>query len=112
MARVGRPQKNISKDQFEKLCGIFCTLNEIASFFDVSEDTIERWCKRTYKVNFADVFKMKSAMGKISLRRKQFEIANNGNVPLLIWLGKQYLGQADKLDFVEADGFGFTSNQV
>ena len=30
------------------------------------------------------------------LRVKQFEVAINGSIPMLIWLGKQRLGQAEK----------------
>ena len=33
---------------------------------------------------------------KIELREKQWELAMMGNVQMLIWLGKQYLGQSDK----------------
>jgi hypothetical protein len=33
-----------------------------------------------------------------SLKRKQFQVAMRGNPALLIWLGKQYLGQSDKLE--------------
>lgn len=92
---AGRPQKEINKELFEELCSIFCTLNEIAGCFKCSEDTIERWCKRTYNANFAEVFKIYSADGKISLRRKQKQIAEEGNVGMLIFLGKQYLGQKE-----------------
>lgn len=97
MAKMGRPEIKINKDDFEKLCGMQCTLIEIAGFFDCSEDTIENWCKKTYRgQTFSDVFKRKSAKGKISVRRKQFQVAESGNATMLIWLGKQYLGQAEK----------------
>lgn len=97
MAKMGRPEIKISKEDFEKLCGMQCTLIEIAGFFDCSEDTIENWCKKTYGgQTFSDVFKRKSAKGKISVRRKQFQVAESGNATMLIWLGKQYLGQAEK----------------
>jgi hypothetical protein len=32
---------------------------------------------------------------KIELRKKQWELAMDGDVRMLIWLGKQYLGQKD-----------------
>lgn len=96
MARMGRPIKEIDKEAFEKLCAIMCTQVDIAGFFDVSVDTIERFCQRTYKATFAEIYKSKSAFGKVSLRRKQYEVAMSGNVPLLIWLGKQHLGQTEK----------------
>lgn len=88
--------KEIDQAQFEKLCAILCTEEDIAGFFSVSVDTIERWCKRTYKQTFAEVYKKKSATGRVSLRRKQYEVAMGGNVGMLIWLGKQFLGQRDK----------------
>lgn len=99
----GRPAIDIDREQFEKLCGLRCTLAEIAGFFDCSDDTIERWCTRTYNLGFAEVFRQKASRGDISLRRRQMEIAQGGNVTMLIWLGKQRLGQADKReDKIEA----------
>ena len=62
----------------------------------MSEHTIERWCKRTYELGFAEAYKKFSATGKTSRRRSQFDLANKGNATMLIWLGKQYLGQTDK----------------
>ena len=44
----------------------------------------------------------------VELRKKQFEMAMDGNVQMLIWLGKQYLGQKDKPEVVTdelCDGF-------
>ena len=94
MAKTGRPRIEIVREHFESLCGIQCTLAEIASFFKCSEDTIERWCKRELKMTFAEAFKTYSAGGKISLRRFQFRMAEH-NCSMAIWLGKQYLGQRD-----------------
>lgn len=91
---MARPRKEIDRTQFEKLCGLQCTQQEIAGFFDCSEDTIERWCKRTYNIGFAETYKTHSAPGKISLRRYQFKLAET-NAAMAIWLGKQYLNQKD-----------------
>ena len=92
----GRPRKEIDPTTFERLCEIQCTLKEIAAVLGVSEDTVERWCERTYELGFADTYKKFSAFGKTSLRRQQFEVAKKGNATMLIWLGKQYLAQTDK----------------
>ena len=92
---MARPRIDIDRTQFEKLCSIQCTKEEIAGYFDCSEDTIERWCKRTYKASFAVVFAQKRGVGKISLRRTQWQMAEH-NVSMAIWLGKQYLGQAER----------------
>ena len=39
----------------------------------------------------------------VELRKKQFEMAMDGNVQMLIFLGKQYLGQKDSPEFVKED---------
>lgn len=92
---MARPRIEIDKEQFEKLCYLQCTLEEIAGFFKCSADTIERWCVREYKERFAEVYNKKRGTGKISLRRAQFRLAET-NATMAIWLGKQYLGQTDK----------------
>lgn len=48
-----------------------------------------------YKKGFADL--------KKSLRRKQIERAESGNATMLIWLGKQLLGQRDVPDPVQVE---------
>ena len=99
---MGRPRKEIDSAQFEKLCGLQCTQQEIAGFFDCSEDTIERWCKRTYEMTIAETFKIHSANGKISLRRYQFKLAAR-NASMAIWLGKQYLNQKENPEGESSD---------
>lgn len=92
----GRKMIELDREQFEALCGMLCTEEEIAGFFKVSVDTVERWCKREYGKKFCEVFKIFSDTGKVSLRRAQFAAAMSGSVPMMIFLGKNYLGQSDK----------------
>lgn len=98
---MARPRIEIDFETFRGLCNLQCTLEEIASFFKCSEDTIERWCKRELKEGFADSYKKYSAGGKISLRRYQFKMAEH-NASMAIWLGKQWLGQTDKQEVTVA----------
>lgn len=104
---MGRPRINIDKKQFEKLCGLQCSVEEIAAFFNCSVDTVERWCMREYKASFADIFFIKRGEGKIALRRAQFELAKK-SAAMAIWLGKQYLGQTDKENAAEDSGEAHT----
>ena len=107
----GRPKVEIDWEMFDKLCAFQCTLSEISDWFGCSEDTIERRCKDEKKMYFADYFKKKASAGKISLRRSQWQAAQNGNTALLIWLGKQYLGQKDKPeDYSDSDKYSFNIN--
>lgn len=96
MSNAGRPRIEIDWEEFDKLCALQCTQEEIAAWFNCSADTIDRRVKETYNANFAEIFAQKAGKGKISLRRKQMSVAQSGNVTMLIWLGKQYLGQSDK----------------
>jgi hypothetical protein len=85
----------LTAEQFEKLCGIQCTLPEMAAFFGYSEDTVERWAEREYGMKFAEVFSQKRGKGRVSLRRMQWQTAASGNPTMQIFLGKQYLNQRE-----------------
>lgn len=91
---MGRRKKEIDQEQFERLCAMQCTEEEICDWFEVTDKTLVGWCKRTYGKNFSEVFAQKRGRGKIALRRSQFRLAEN-NANMAIWLGKQYLGQSD-----------------
>ena len=93
-------QDRIDKKQFENLCGLQCTLLEICDFFDVEDDTLNSWCKKTYGTTFSEVFKLKRGKGQISLRRMQWKLAEK-NPTMAIFLGKQYLGQKDKIEYTD-----------
>jgi IS30 family transposase len=98
MAKMGRKRIEIDQNLFEKLCVIHCTLEEIAGILNCAADTVERWAKRTYNRPFAEVKAQKASTGKMSLRRKMFEMANNGDRVMLIWLSKQHLGMSEKTE--------------
>ena len=98
VGKAGRPRKEIDKRDFEKLCMLQCTRAEICAWFNVSEPTLIDWCKRTYDgQDFLTVFNQKREGGKISLRRMQWQLA--GKSPAMaIFLGKNLLGQTDKVE--------------
>ena len=95
---MARRRIAINWEEFDKLCALQCTRLEIASWFNCSVDTIERACKRDQKKPFAAYYEEKAGKGKIALRRLQFQSASAGTVTMQIWLGKQWLGQSDKMD--------------
>lgn len=108
---MGRPKIDINFEELEKLCGLQCTLIEIASFFGCSEDTIERRIKEEYDTTFADYYKNNSAYGRISLRRAQYKAAIDGNTSMLIWMGKQLLGQSDQIKSEHEHSFNVTRKE-
>lgn len=96
MAKMGRPKKEINQREFEAMCMIQCTEAEICSVLGVSEKTLNAWCRKTYKATFSQVFAQKRKNGWVSLRRTQWELAKK-NVSMAIFLGKNYLGQSDRI---------------
>ena len=92
---MARPKIKIDWEQVDRMCALHCTGEEQASILGVDYDTLNRACKREKRKSFAEYFKQKSATGKMSLRRKQYTSAMDGNTSLLIWLGKNWLGQKD-----------------
>lgn len=99
----GRPKKEIDYNLVENLCKLQCTGEEIASALNIDYKTLNLRINDKYKMGFSQYYKKASAGGKMSLRRKQMEVAMSGNVSMLIWLGKQYLGQSDHQEINVAD---------
>lgn len=94
---MARPKKNFDQKQFEAMCAIQCTEEEICGIFDCDDNTLNRWCKDIYGKCFSEVYKQKKQGGKMSLRRRQWNLAEK-NPTMAIWLGKQWLGQTDKVE--------------
>ena len=101
---VGRPKKyNIDTHQVEQLAGFGCSNTEMASFFGCDESLIRK--------SYSESIAKGRDNGKIRLRQYQWASAKKGNVAMLIWLGKQILGQSDKQDITVSelpDGFDTT----
>lgn len=95
---MGRQPTHIDWAEFDALCAQQCTQKEISEWFNCSVDTIDRAIKKEKKCGFAEYFSRKRCRGFVSLRKKQFEVALTGNVGMLVWLGKNYLDQTDKLE--------------
>jgi len=98
----GRPKKNIDLEQLDKLIGLQCTGEEVASYFNIDYDTLNRIVQDTYNMSYSEYFQIKRGVGKASLRRIQYQSAMEGNVTMQIWLGKNWLGQSDKQEITHA----------
>ena len=92
---MARPKKVINQKQFESLCAIQCTQEEICNVLDVTDKTLTRWCNEVYNLSFSEVYEQKRDIGRMSLRRNQFKLAEGGNTTMQIWLGKQVLKQSE-----------------
>lgn len=101
MQERGRPKIQFTDshwEQLDKLCEMQCTREEAAAYFDISIDTMDERVKEQYGCTYYIYQQSKVLKGRTSLRRMQWQSAQKGNVQMQIWLGKQYLGQSDKID--------------
>ena len=90
-SKLGRPRNDVRRESVFELAKLQCTQREMAAVLGVSTDTLSR--------HFANEIAMGYEQGKEKLRRKQWEMAlEKDNVIMLIFLGKQYLGQRDRFD--------------
>lgn len=99
MADMGRPRIELDEQdwsELDEMAKIQCTGEEMAGVLGMCYDTLESRIKEKRGVTFSEWYKKASAGGKKSLRRRQFESSDKGNITMQIWLGKQYLGQSDK----------------
>lgn len=84
----GQQRIPVNEEMLLALAKIQCTQAEIASVLKIDENCIER--------HHRDILQQGYDEGKKTLRRMQWDAAQKGSVPMLIWLGKQYLGQKDR----------------
>ena len=88
--KIGRPKFVIEYDMVKELARCACTVQEIASYLGCSTDTLER------DAHFKEVYQEGLHHCRRSLRRVQYEAAMDGDRTMLVWLGKQLLGQKEK----------------
>ena len=100
---MARPRKVWAAEQrgvFERLCNLYCTKAEICKVLGMDRRTLDKCIAETYSdtPTWAEAFERFSAKARAELRRKQFEVAMSGDRSMLIWLGKNYLGQSERPD--------------
>ena len=93
--KPGPKPKIIDWQKVDNMCAIHCKGEEIAFIMEMDYDTLAKCCKRDHKMQFSDYIRQKSATGKMSLRRRQYSAAMEGNTTMLVWLGKNWLEQSD-----------------
>jgi len=91
--KAGRPPHTYTEDQINQMSQLAlsgCQNNTIASIMEIDKDTM--------LVHFKQLLTKKRCERKYNLRKQQDAAAKKGNPALLIFLGKNELGQADKQD--------------
>ena len=91
----GNRKRIVNPDDVYKLAALGCTNKEICTWFDIHN-------KDTLQYTFGDVIEKGREDLKMRLRQAQLKLALGGNAVMLIWLGKQILGQQDQPTTSEA----------
>ena len=111
LSREGRPARRrgpkprwVDPDLLEKFVELGCTLQDVATLFGFKSLTSIK--TRIRREPWKSAWQRGRAKGNIALRQAQWRAALAGNTTMLIWLGKQYLGQTDQgpLPGAEASG--------
>lgn len=84
---IGRDKKPVPSEDVWRLASIGMKDTEIAEWFGVDNNTL----RYNFKI---ELLKGRETL-KQSLRRKQLDVAMQGNPTMLIFLGKNLLGQSD-----------------
>lgn len=93
-AKRGPKEKEINYDEVLRLAAIQCTEEEIAHVLDYTPDGFRR--RKLRDPELVGALQKGREKGRASLRRVQWEAAQAGDRTMMVWLGKQYLGQRDK----------------
>lgn len=84
---VGRDKKVVPPDEVAALASMGCPDKEIADWFGITESTL--------RYNFSGYLTKGRCSLNQSLRKAQIRLALSGNATMLVWLGKNLLGQSD-----------------
>lgn len=98
MARPRKELEDIKFDGWDQLDSLIVFASEVycAEKLGMNVDTLADRIKNKYGLSFSEYKKKRQEPLRINLFKKQYEVAMQGNVSMLIWLGKQYLSQSDK----------------
>lgn len=92
---MSRPPKPIDWKKVDHLLMAGCEGTEIAPHFDMHHDTFYARVFQEYNLSFTAYSSLKKQQGDSLLKTKQFDKALKEDNTMLIWLGKQRLGQKD-----------------
>ena len=100
MSRPRIELENISFDGWDQLDALVIWSDEqyCAERLGINRDTLAARIKEKTGLSFSAYKDQKKEAMRVNIRKKQYDVAMAGNVSMLIWLGKNELGQSDKVD--------------
>lgn len=98
MARPATESEKINAEELNKLMKLQPSEQEAADWFDVKVKTLARFVRKHFGCSFVQLRDKSFVQTKIAIKRAQIDKALKGDNTMLIWCGKQYLGQAEKVE--------------
>lgn len=92
----GRPQKAFPEQEIVQLAAEGSTDGYIASRLGISKTLLTG--------KYKDLLDSGREQRNGDIQRRQFQLAMSGNVPMLMWLGKNWLNQGNKVERNGNDG--------
>jgi hypothetical protein len=116
---MARPKAEIDFKKVDEYLQAQCSGSAIAGILGIHPDTLYKAIEQKYKTCFSAYSAQKKSEGKEILKKTMYDIAVKAkNVPMNIWLSKQYLGMTDKsninVDFerMSEDELIFITNEL
>ena len=79
-------------EDLEKLAILSPSVEEVAAVFEVAKRTVQRYLR---KKDYSEAYERGKSKRRVSIKRAQYQLAMKGHCAMLIWLGKNELGQSD-----------------
>jgi len=99
LAKRGRPPIKLDEAQISEWISKGYTVEWVADYFDVAISTLY--------LNYSDALRKGRVRRDGCLQAKQLEVAMSGDRTMMVWMGKQFLKQKDKIETSESNGDTF-----
>lgn len=99
--RAGRPSKSLDWSKIDFYLEAGSTGTQVAANLGIHPNTLYERCAQEKKMTFTDYSQLKKSSGHSKILGKQYAKALQGDNSMLIWVGKQQLGQRDEIKTVQ-----------
>jgi hypothetical protein len=100
---VGRKKATVNWEIAAAMCRAGSFSTAICQRLGISESVLIKYCRTDNQMTFDQFRRMHFAAGNDTLHMKQYQLASEGDKTMLVWLGKNRLGQKDKIDHSTMD---------
>lgn len=96
MAKMGRPKApDPDWKELERMLQVHNSGEDCAYMLGISYSTLSRKVQDHYGFTFDELIKRNQQVGKTTLRKAMMNAVIKGNVSMMIWLSKNWLGMKD-----------------